>query len=38
MKVAPWFDPKWQARYARLLAEMRKLEELARAAGRKLTP
>jgi len=36
--VRPWFDPDWVRLYAKLLAQIRALEALARAAGRKLTP
>jgi hypothetical protein len=30
MKVAPWFDPKWRERYAKLYAEMERLRALYR--------
>ena len=38
MKVAPWFATDWRLRYAALLVQIRKLEELARLAGRRLRP
>ena len=34
----PWFAPNWRTHYARLLEQIKALEALARAAGRKLTP
>ena len=38
MKPAPWFSPDWPAQYARLLAQIRKLEALAKSAGRRIRP
>ena len=33
-----WFSPDWRAIYARALAEILKLEKLAREAGREIRP
>jgi hypothetical protein len=38
MAAPSWFAPDWRDRYARLLAQIRKLEALAKLAGRKLRP
>lgn len=36
--TAPWFSADWRERYAKLLAEMKALEALAKLAGRKIRP
>ena len=38
MSVPPWFSQDWRAIYAKALAEIVKLERLAREAGRELRP
>lgn len=38
MTVSPWFAVDWPARYAALLAQIRKLEALAKACGRQIRP
>ena len=38
MTPAPWFRTDWRVHYAKLLQQIRALEALARAAGRRLTP
>ena len=35
---APWFSDDWLAKYARLLEQIRKLEALAKAMGRRIRP
>ena len=37
-QVPPWFSPKWREIYARALAEIVKLERLAKVAGRRIRP
>lgn len=36
--MPPWFSPDWRAIYARALAEILKLEKLAKEAGREIRP
>jgi hypothetical protein len=38
VSAPPWFSPGWRATYARLLAQIRKIEAAAVAAGRKIRP
>jgi len=34
--MIPWFSPDWRVHYARLLAQIKALEALAKAAGRRI--
>ena len=38
MSSPPWFSPDWRAIYAKALAEIVRLERLAKEAGRQLRP
>lgn len=38
MSVPAWFSPNWREIYARALAEIVKLEAMAKRAGRELRP
>ena len=36
--MIPWFAPDWRTHYKALLAQIRKLEALAKLAGRRIRP
>jgi hypothetical protein len=38
VSTPPWFHPDWRALYAKALAEIVKLERLAKEAGRVIRP
>lgn len=37
-RLSPWFDPNWRKLYAAFFEQMKRLEQLHKAAGHRIRP